>query len=462
LLVLHFAIALGVCIHILLTKTETSAPSWIALVVVSPFIGSLLYWILGINRVQRRARRLRGRRARFVPQHAAQFMPFSEDPTPQQRQVFLYESAVHDAPFLGGNRIAPLIGAAAAFPDMLTAIAGARESIALSVYIFGRDDVGKQFVQALKDAHARGVKVHVLVDEIGSGTGPGAADKVLAAAGISTARFIPQKIKFLPLVNLRNHRKIIIIDGVVGYIGGMNIARNYNGDSTETVRDIHFRVEGPVLEQMSTIFEEDWRFASGEALILPDAPRNEASLALPLYARAVPDGPDNTFQRTLWIMLGALALAQKSVHILTPYFLPNDALTHALSICALRGVDVRVVVPKVTDIKLVDWAMTAKYPDLLEHGVKIYCGSTPFDHSKLMVVDDVWTLVGSSNWDQRSLRLNFEANLEVYDPGLAKQLEDHFQAMQQKAEPISLATLKGLPIRVRLRNNVARLFMPYL
>lgn len=462
LLALHFAIAVGVCVHILLTKPETSAPSWIALVLISPFVGSLLYWILGINRVQRRARKLRGRRARFVPQHAAQFMPFSDDPTAQQRQVFLYESAVHDAPFLGGNRITPLIGAAEAFPDMLKAIAGARESIALSVYTFGRDDIGEKFIAALKQAHGRGVKVHVLVDEIGSGMGSRAADKVLAEAGISTARFIPQQIKFLPFVNLRNHRKIIMIDGLVGYIGGMNIARNYSGNATETVRDIHFRVEGPVLEQMSTIFEEDWRFASGRAITLPHAPRNESMLALPQYARAVPDGPDNPFQRTLWIMMGALALAQKSVHILTPYFLPNDALTHALSICALRGVDVRVVVPKATDIKLVDWAMTAKYPDLLERGVKIYCGGVPFDHSKLMVVDDVWVLVGSSNWDQRSLRLNFEANLQVYDAGLAAQMENHFQAMQQKAQLVSLTELKALPVSVRLRNNIARLFMPYL
>ncbi|MBY0508790.1 MAG: PLDc N-terminal domain-containing protein [Rhodospirillaceae bacterium] len=462
LLVLHFAIAAGVCVHILLTKPETSAPPWIALVLVSPFIGSLLYWILGINRVQRRARKLRGRRTRFVPQHAAQFMPFSSDPTPQQRQVFLYESAVHDAPFLGGNRITPLIGAAEAFPDMLKSIAEARESIALSVYIFGRDDVGEKFIAALKEAHGRGVKTYVLVDEIGSGTGSNAADKKLADAGISTARFIPQKIKFLPFVNLRNHRKIIIIDGLVGYIGGMNIARNYNGDATETVRDIHFRVEGPVLAQMSTVFEEDWRFASGRAITLPDAPRNETTLALPQYARAVPDGPDNPFQRTLWIMLGALALAQKSVHILTPYFLPNDALTHALAICALRGVDVRVVVPKATDIRLMDWAMTAKYPDLLEHGVKIYWGGAPFDHSKLMVVDDVWILVGSSNWDQRSLRLNFEANLEVYDADLAAQMDSHFQAMQRKAQLISVAELKALPVLVRLRNNIARLFTPYL
>jgi cardiolipin synthase len=462
LVLLHVGFALWASIHILLTKHEAAAPAWIALVLISPFIGSFLYWILGINRVQRRARRLRGRRARFIPQHAAQFMPFSQDPTPQQRQVFLYESAVHDAPFLGGNRITALIGADQAFPNMLAAIAAAKTSIALSVYIFDLDDVGRSFIAALKEAHTRGVKVLVLVDEIGSGKLSRAADEELAEAGITTARFIPQKIKFLPIVNLRNHRKLMMIDGVVGYIGGMNIARNYSGDAAETVRDIHFRVEGAVLEQMSAVFEEDWRFASGVTISLPDVVHDESALGLPQYARIVPDGPDNAFQRTLWILLGALALSQKSVHILTPFFLPNDALTYALSICALRGVDVRVVVPEETDTKLVDWAMTAKFPALLEHGVKIFRSRKPFDHSKLMVVDESWMLVGSSNWDQRSLRLNFEANMEIYDEGLAAQMERHFQTILQISKPVSLRDVNALPVLTRLRNNIARLFTPYL
>jgi cardiolipin synthase len=457
---IHFGFAVWATIHILLTKHESAAPAWIALVLISPFVGSLLYWILGINRVQRRARKLRGRRARFIPTPAVDFLPFRDIPTPQQKQIFHYESAVHDAPFIGGNSITPLIGAEQAFPDMLKAIGDAKDSIALSVYIFDLDDIGESFIAALKAAHARDVQVTVLVDEIGSGQRSRAADQVLAEAGIPTARFIPQKIKFLPIVNLRNHRKIMIVDGHVGYLGGMNICRNYGND--DEIRDLHFRVTGPVLEQMSAIFRDDWGFATGKKVSLPITEPAEELLTQPQYARIVPDGPDNPFQRTLWILLGALALSQKSVHILTPYFLPNDVLTHALSICALRGVDVRVVVPAETDIKLVDWAMTAKFQDLLEHGVKIYRGGRPFDHSKLMVVDDAWVLVGSSNWDQRSLRLNFEVNLECYDTALAAGMEAHFQAMLQKAELVTLKELTALPVLVRLRNNIARLFTPYL
>ena len=303
--------------------------------------------------------------------------------------------------------------------------------------------------------------MHVLVDEIGSGSKSRAADKRLAAAGIATARFIPQKIKFLPVVNLRNHRKIMMIDGKVGFIGGANITRNYDA-SKAYVRDLHFRVSGPVLEQMNSIFEEDWRFASGEEIRLPMHHGDPATNTLPQYARVVPDGPDNAFQRTLWILLGALALSQKSVHILTPYFLPNDVLTHALSVCAFRGVDVRVVIPAKSDIRTVDWAMRAKFQEVLEHGIKIYMGAKPFDHSKLLVVDDNWIMAGSSNWDQRSLRLNFEANLECYDVEVAQQLGAHFRAMQDNATLVSLKSVLSVSRLVRLRNNLARLFTPYL
>src|SRR5690606_11500272 len=173
----------------------------------------------------------------------------------------------------------------------------------------------------------------------------------------------------------------------------------------------------------------------------------------PVYARAIPDGPDNTAQRTQWVILGALAVAQKTVHVLTPYFLPNEILTNALGVCALRGVSVQVVIPSRTDIALVDWAMEAKFQYLIEHGVKIYRSPPPFDHSKLMIVDSVWTLVGSSNWDQRSLRLNFEANLECYDGDLARDLETHFDSIKKIARAVTIGEVMSQPLKVRLRNN---------
>lgn len=463
LLILHFLIAVPVSAHILLTKNESVALAWIALVLISPFLGSALYGLFGINRVLRRAHRLRGRRPRYVPHLDRHPMPFEGLPTAQQSQLFQFARSIHALPFLGGNKVVPLAHGDAAYPDMLKAIAAAKSNIALSVYIFDMDDIGIQFIDALKAAHARGVVVRVLIDEIGSGSFRSrAADKELAREGIATARFIPQKLKFLPFINLRNHRKIMLVDGQVGFIGGMNICRTYSHNSGDSLRDIHFRVTGPTLGQMATTFEEDWKFATGQTIELPACQFDKTALGKPVYARVVPDGPDNNFQRTFWIMLGALAVAQKSVRVMTPYFLPNDILTSALCVCALRQVDVEVLVPAHTDILLVDWAMRAEFQELLEHGVKIFVGGAPFDHSKVMIVDGVWALVGSSNWDQRSLRLNFEANLECYDADLGEQLEVYYERAKVHSRPVYLDEVRAQPLPVQLRNNFARLFAPYL
>ncbi len=462
-LILHLLIAIPVSVHILLTKNESVALAWIGTVLIWPFVGSAVYGLFGINRVLRRARKLRGRRPRYVPHLDTHPMPFEGLPTAQQSQLFQFARSVHAMPFLGGNKIVPLPHGDVAYPDMLKAIAAAKTNIALSVYIFERDDIGAQFIDALKSAHARGVLVRVLIDEIGSGAFRSrSVDHELSQVGIATARFIPQKLKLLPFINLRNHRKIMLVDGVVGYIGGMNICRTYSHKSDDTVRDIHFRLSGPTLGQMATIFEEDWRFAKHETIELPVMQFPQETWGKPIYARAVPDGPDNSFQRTFWIMQGALAVAQKSVRIMTPYFLPNDILTNALSVCALRKVDVEIIVPAKTDIKLVDWAMRAKFQDLLEHGVKILIGPEPFDHSKVMVVDGVWMMVGSSNWDQRSLRLNFEANLECYDADLCAELEDYYEKAKAVARPVRLDDVRAQSLPIQLRNNFARLFAPYL
>ena len=448
--------------HIVLTRQDAAAPAWILVVLGSPFVGAFLYFILGINRVMRRARKLRGRQPRLSPRLETHPMPFPGLPTAQQKQLFQYARSVHAAPFVGGNEVTPLIDGDMAYPDMLDAIAGAVESIWLSVYIFKQDDIGTRFIDALTAAHRRGVKVMVLVDEIGMGAARRAADRKLAAAGIATARFIPQTVKFLPLINLRNHRKIMIVDRRIGHIGGMNICRTYNDRSRAPIRDLHFRLAGPAIVQLMRIFEEDWRFATGETVELVEPPFEEERLARPVYARVIADGPDNDYQRTLWIILGALAVSQKSVRILTPYFLPNDILRHALEVCALRGVAVEVVIPRKTDIPFVDHAMAAQFEDLLEHGIRLYYGAGPFDHSKLMVVDGVWVLVGSSNWDQRSLRLNFEANLEAYDADLAGALERHFEEKRDQARAILPDEVKAWPGTRRLANNLARLFAPYL
>ena len=458
--IIHLLIAVPLCGHVLLRKEqETVAFGWIALILLSPFIGAALYGLFGINRVARQARKLRGDLAK---RKLSQHVQASSEKRSDMRILRIAES-VNDLSFLAGNRILLLINGDAAFPAMLQAIEGAKTSICLSTYIFDSDPTGKKFVAALSDAARRGVIVRVLVDDIGLLYSPEAIDRDLRMGGVNTARFIPRQLRFWRIFNLRNHRKIIVVDGQTGFIGGMNIRHGHvlAARPRSPIQDIHFQVRGPVLDQFSALFEEDWQFATDEDVDLPRWP-SAAGAPGDVDARLVPDGPDHRSDTLQWLLLGALATAQRSIRIMTPYFIPNGTLISALCVSAMRGVDVDIVIPAKTNIPFIGWAMAANFEHLMTHGVKIYLSPTPFDHSKLMIVDGTWSLVGSSNWDQRSLRLNFEANLECLDAALGAELENHFASQKARAQQVALDAVKAAPIYVRLRNNFIRLFGPYL
>jgi len=463
--IIHLAIALPLCGHILLNKqSEAVALGWIAVVLFSPFLGSGLYWLFGVNRIARTARKLRdGERFPPMPQIKEASTPDREPAGEQEREIFQFAQSIHTAPFVPNNSVEPLVNGDAAYPAMLEAINSARSSIALSVYIFDRDEIGLKFINALVDAHRRGVSVYVLVDDIGLRYTSPPADKDLKRSGVATARFIPRRLKYLPYLNLRNHRKLLMVDSAVAFTGGMNIrARNMlSANPKHAVQDIHFRVTGPVISQLNQLFEEDWHFATGTEIRLPPVPDNTPAQGQVL-ARLIPDGPDDYFEKLQWVILGALAFARKSVRIMSPYFLPNDVISSALMVAALRGVCVEVIVPKKLDIPFISWAMTAKFERLLEHGVKIFRSPPPFDHSKIVVVDGIWSLVGSTNWDQRSLRLNFEANLECYDDAFGAVMDSYFEERKSMSQPVHLQTLQKMHLAARLRNAVVKLFSPYL
>ncbi|MBL8629937.1 MAG: cardiolipin synthase [Rhodospirillaceae bacterium] len=460
--ILHLIIAVPLCGHVLLRKdNESVVVGWIALILLSPFLGSALYGLFGINRIERSARKLRNRAqvgarsalsAFLVPDIAKADLRLSGDAT-----------AINDLPFLPGNQVIPLMNGDMAYPAMLEAIAGAKHTIALSTYIFDYDATGQTFVAALVAAVARGVNVRVMIDDVGLHYSAHAIDEYLAKGGVATVRFIPHNLRFIRFFNLRNHRKIMVADGQVGFIGGINIRHGnmLSAKPKHPVQDIHFQVRGPVLDQMSALFEEDWEFAKKQEI---DLPRWSETAAYPglVEARLAPAGPDHRIETLQWLILGALAVSQKHVRIMTPYFIPNPNLATALCVCALRGVVVEVLLPARSNIPGFDWAMAANFEKLLAYGVRIYFSPPPFDHSKLMIVDGRWALVGSTNWDQRSLRLNFEANLECVDPALGGELERYFDGKKALARELQLQTVQATPLWMRLRNNFARLFSPYL
>jgi cardiolipin synthase len=281
---------------------------------------------------------------------------------------------------------------------------------------------------------------------------------------VPVARFLPiTSGAGLAFFNLRNHRKLLVVDGRVGFSGGMNIRERHvvSAAPRGATRDVHFRLEGPVVGQLQEVFAEDWAFAADEVLEGPDWPV-EPEGGGATAARVLTDGPDDDFEVIRNVLLGALAAARESVAIVTPYFLPDQAMISALAVTATRGVRVDIVLPSHGNIPLVRWAAPALLWQVLAPGCRVFLSPPPFDHAKLMVVDRAWTLFGSTNWDPRSLRLNFEADVECYDPALAGVVDDLVTERRSASRELSLADMDGRSLPVRLRDGVARLFSPYL
>jgi cardiolipin synthase len=304
----------------------------------------------------------------------------------------------------------------------------------------------------------------VLVDGAGIRYSRPAIHRVLRRAGVPVARFLPMTSgRGLAFFNLRNHRKILVVDGRIGFSGGMNI-RNLHvlaGEPRGATRDVQFRIEGPVVRQLQEVFAEDWAFVTREQLEGP-AWYPELAPAGPTAARVLSGGPDADFEVARSVLLGALAAARESVAIVTPYFLPDQSMIAALAVTALRGVRVEIVLPERPNIRLVQWATRALLWQVVGHGCRVFLSPAPFDHAKLFVVDRSWVLLGSSNWDPRSLRLNFELDVECHDPGFAGVVGDLVRERLAASREITLRDVDGRPLAGRLRDGVARLFSPYL
>jgi cardiolipin synthase len=456
---LDLGVALFTSAHVVLYKRDArAAVAWAGLVWLTPLIGAGLYWLLGVNRIHRRAVRLR--RERGARSSAASAIAGSAPVDARLGALAHAGERLARRPLVAGNAVEPLENGDAAYPAMLEAIEGARRSVALATYIFDDDPAGERFVAALGRAAARGVAVRVLIDAVGARYSWPPVIRRLRRAGVPVARFLPTWLPLAP--NLRNHRKLLVVDGEIGFTGGMNIRHGHVlGDApAHPVRDLHFRLTGPVVAQLQGCFAEDWAFATGEVLgeIGSPAPLPGGSVV----ARAVSSGPDDDFEVLRHLILAALASARRSVRVVTPYFVPDAVLITSLDLAALRGVAVDLVIPARSNIRLAQWAASALLWQILRHGCRVYLSPEPLDHTKLMLVDESWALIGSANWDARSLRLNFELNVECHDPALAARLAGLVEARIAAARRIELADVDARPLPVRLRDGIARLFAPYL
>jgi len=459
---LYLLLAMVVSADVLLKKSDVrGALGWIGAVWLSPVLGSILYYMFGINRVMRRASRL----ARLDNKEtAARDAPAEPKGADNIRTLAEVGKRITDAPLAAGNAIAILRGGDEAYPAMLAAIAQARHSVAMASYIFRDDKTGEEFAAALSDAHKRGVQVRVLVDSVGSGYIVSPIFHRLRALGVPAARFLHTWVPWrMPFLNMRNHRKLLVVDGVHAFMGGINISSDNRRslNPPHYVEDIHFHIEGPAVRSMMEAFARDWTFTTEEPLD-QDIWWPELKPHGDVLARGLRSGPDADLYKIEILLGAALCVAKKRVRIVTPYFLPDQRLEFAIGQAVMRGVQVEIVLPAKSDHIYFDWALKAHLRFFRYAGAEVYFSPLPFDHSKLVTLDGEWSLIGSSNWDARSFRLNFEYDLECYDAAFTGALDAIIDAKIARAHKLDYRELLRLPLPERLRDSAIRLLVPYL
>lgn len=350
------------------------------------------------------------------------------------------------------------------FPALLKAIAQAKNHIHLVVYIFENDALGTLISDALIDKALQGVEVRVIYDYVGCWHVPSEFYERMREAGIDVHAFMPVKFPaFTSKVNYRNHRKLCVIDGEVGFIGGMNIATRYvKGKNSTPWRDTHMRIIGSAVYGIQTAFLVDWYFVDRSLVSGPAYyPENTFMINNNCLAQIVTSNPTSQWPEIMHGYVRILMEAKKYVYIETPYFLPTDPVLFAIRTSVLAGVDVRLVVPEHSDTRMVEWAGRSFIREALDAGVKVYLYKEGFNHSKLLVCDDTLCSCGSTNVDFRSFENNFEANVFVYDCNIVARMKAIIERDMERSQLIDAKSYRSR-IRVRLFESIVRLFSPLL
>lgn len=454
---------------VLLRRKEPSSTfAWIFVLIALPPIGVVLFWYLGRDRIRRPVRtrlavssQVRQRLADRITSRvrdgepevpAAPALPLDDE----LRGVMRLASKLGRAEIVGGNRVELLVGAVTTYDALVASIDAARQHVHLEFYAFRRGEVTGRVVAALERAAARGVKVRLLYDAFGS-LGVGRTLEPLRRAGAEASPFFPlDPIRRAATINLRNHRKLVVVDGALGFCGGINV-----GDEFVPWRDVMLRIEGPAVAQLQAVFVEDWFFATRQSLE-DDACFPELAVAGDSTLQCVQSGPDQTLEAIQRLYFGAIAAARERVWISTPYFVPDRAVLVAIQTAALRGVDVRLVVPAHSNQPIAKWAGESFYDELLAAGVRIFEYGPEMVHTKALVVDGRFATVGSANLDVRSFRLNFELVVVVYDEDIVFELTELHAADQRSSRELDHERWTQRGRAAQVREGFGRLLSPML
>jgi cardiolipin synthase len=439
-------------------REPVSTLSWLLALATLPYVGFLIYYAFGPQRIRRQVRRrLRSQAALGIRQsggvHSDEVLALGRVGT-----------ATTDYPMVNATAVRLLTDGGATFDAIVEAIGAAKHHVHLEYYIFVADRSGTRIRDALVERARAGVRVRLLLDGVGSARLGHSFFKPMVDAGIEIAWFHPVRwwlTPFLrPKLNMRSHRKIVICDGAVGFTGGINVTDDENERvNPRAYHDLHLRIEGDAVRWLQVAWLEDWHYATEQALKDPDlfAPTCPG----PICTQILPSGPDNPWEPLHRIHVEAIHRAEKRVWLATPYFVPSQAALFALGGAAMRGLDVRLMVPERSDSRLVDACARSYFEHLQKSGIRIYRYGPRLMHAKALLVDDEVAVIGSANFDSRSFRLNFELSVLFCDKGVAADLETFFEADFRVARQLP----KPLPKRSfgqRLVEGVARLFSPGL
>ncbi len=462
--IVYFGIVAGTIIVILLdNRNPVKTIAWILVLIFLPLIGLIFYFFFGRSR---RRERIIGRKRynRLLKNPMTEYLAQADLPLPNEyaRLVRLFQQTNQSFPF-DGNQVAVYTTGLSKLQALLRALQKAKHHIHLEYYIFEDDAIGRMVRDVLIAKAAEGVKVRLIYDDVGCWNVPNAFFEKMSESGIEVRSFLKVRFPlFTSRVNYRNHRKIVVIDGCVGFVGGMNLAERYmRGVSWGIWRDTHIRLEGRAVHGLQTAFLLDWFFV--DQTLITDAsyfPRMETSgESLVQIVTSDPVGPWKEIMQGLTM---ALASARSYFYLQTPYFLPTEQVLAAMQVAALSGVDVRLMLPERTDSRLTHFGSCSYIEDMLRAGVKVYFYRKGFLHSKLMVSDDMLSTVGSTNIDFRSFEHNFEVNAFIYNLSVALEMKEVFLADQRHCRQVLLKSWKRRSWKQKAAESVVRLLSPLL
>lgn len=454
-------------------KNPTATLAWLFFMAFLPGIGFLFFLLLSQNISKRKIFKYTAEESKlyssFLTQQAQSFQEgtfnFKDPDLIPYTDMILFHNRLSESFYSQNNTVEVFTDGRDKFKDLMSEIEAATHHIHVIYYIVKNDALGKALLDLLSKKAREGVEVRILVDHFGSRMLPKKRIEALKADGCEVAFFFPSKLKYINFkANYRNHRKIVIIDGLIGYVGGFNIGDEYVGNNKKFGfwRDTHLKIMGDSVISLQLRFFLDWRHASKKLLEIDTKYIKESPSQGNIGIQIVSSGPDTIHEQIKQGYIKMINKAQRYIYIQTPYFVPDESILEALKIAAVSGIEVRIMIPSMPDHLFVYWATFSHIGELLPYGVEIFQYKKGFLHAKTIVIDDIISSVGTCNFDIRSFKLNFEVNAFTYDKDFSKQLRDIFEEDMNYCSELTYEDYLNRSFVVKFKETISRLFSPLL